>query len=304
MLYILGLIIFIVILVLSPTIRCAVFNPIKTIKNAVVDLYYYIKYKKWNEAPFGYCNAYIAQDSKAFGCGKTLTSVEYLENLYNQYNDKMIWNDETKKWVKQKIIIFSMVEFKNIPYIRLKSMKQFISYLHSRYEKDKEEDVKTVSYLFVDEAGSTFNSRSFKENFDPLAIKTLLTARHFRAAMILTAQRFGMIDALLRQITNRCIACDKLWRFQRVNYYDAYEMENAQNPALVKPFSKDCWFITNKSFGRYNTYQLLEDIKKKCEDGDMMSEEEILIHQANLGANTEAIIDISKKYKRKRKTKK
>ena len=213
----------------------------------------------------------------------------------------MVWSEEKKKFVKQKIVVLSMVEFKEIPYIKLESMKQYISFVQARYEKDKEEDTQTITILFVDEAGSAFNSRSFKDNFDPLSIKTLLTARHFKSFIILTSQRFSMVDALLRQITNVCISCDKMWRLQRLNYYDAYEMENAQNPALVKPFKRECWFIEDKHFNKYDTYQLLSDIKKKCESGDMLTEEEILANQCNQGINMDAITNHSKKYKKSRK---
>ena len=296
------IIIFLIIFIIaSPTLQCIVFHPFATIKNGLVDTINYFKYKKWNNAKFGFVDCYTALDSKAFGCGKTLTSVNRLANIYRKKNDKMVWCNERKKFVKQKIVIFSMVHFKNIPYIKLVSLGQFISYLHERYEKDKEEDIMTITYLYIDEAGSVFNSRSFKDNFDPLSIKTFLTSRHFKASIVMTAQRFGMVDALARQITNKVIACDLWWRFQRLSYYDAYEMENAQNPAAVKPYKKKCIFITNKKFNEYDTYELLEDIKKKCDEGDMMTEEEILAHQANIGPNMDTIINTSRKYRKSRK---
>lgn len=298
---IIGGILFVMFFIISPTFRCIVLNPHKVIPNGIKDLYRYFKYKKWNECEYGYIHCYTAQDSKAFGCGKTLSSVEYIDTLYKQYNDKDVWDSERKKWVKQKVMVMSMVEFTQIPYIRLESMKQYVSYVQERYEKDKEEDTRTITILFVDEAGSAFNSRSFKDNFDALSIKTLLTARHFRSFIILTSQRFSMVDALMRQITNVCISCDKLWRLQRLNYYDAYEMENAQNPSLVEPYARKCWFITDKSFNKYDTFQLLSDIKKKCDEGDMLTEAEILANQCNLGANVEGVLKPSKKYSKSRK---
>lgn len=288
-------------IIVSPSVRCVVFNPHKVIPNGIKDLYKYFKYKKWNECDYGYIHCYIAQDSKAFGCGKTLSSVEYIDTLYKQYNDKLIWDRTLNKFVTQKITVLSNVAFKQIPYIRLESMAQYISYLEERYKKDKEEGVKTITVLFVDEAGSAFNSRSFASNFNPLAIKTILCARHYASFLILSSQRFSMCDALLRQVTNVCISCDKLWRLQRLNYYDAYEMENAQNPTLVEPYAKKCWFVTDNSYAKYDTFAQLEDIKKKCEEGDMLTEAEILANQCNVGANVEGVMKPSKKYTKSRK---
>ena len=51
-----------------------------------------------------------------------------------------------------------------------------------------------------------------------------MTCRHHYISLYYTAQRFGHVDALLRQVTSYC---DKLWRFQRLKYYDAWELENA-----------------------------------------------------------------------------
>lgn len=301
MLLIIGGIVFIILFIVNPTFRCIVCHPIKVVVNGTKDLYKYFKYKKWNECDYGYIHCYIAQDSKAFGCGKTLSSVEYIDTLYKQYNDKMIWDRTTKKYVTQKLTILSNVAFKQIPYIKLESMAQYISYLEERYKKDAEEGVKTITVLFVDEAGSAFNSRSFASNFNPLAIKTILCARHYASFLILSSQRFSMCDALLRQVTNVCISCDKLWRLQRLNYYDAYEMENAQNPTLVEPYAKKCWFVTDNSYAKYDTFAQLEDIKKKCEEGDMMTEAEILANQCNMPANVDPVLKPSKKYFKKHK---
>ena len=53
------------------------------------------------------------------------------------------------------------------------------------------------------------------------------------ASIILTSQRAGMVDKLMRECCHLYIGCNKQWRFQCLNYYDAYEIENAQNPAMA-----------------------------------------------------------------------
>lgn len=87
------------------------------------------------------------------------------------------------------------------------------------------------------------NSRNFKTNIDPLFLNTILTCRHYYISLYYTAQRFGHVDALLRQVTSCVIDCDKLWRLQRLNTYDAWDMENATNIQLLQPIARGCWFV-------------------------------------------------------------
>ena len=55
-----------------PTLRCAVFHPVKLVRYGAVDLYEYIKYQKWNECKTGELVAYVG----LFGKGKTLSAVQ------------------------------------------------------------------------------------------------------------------------------------------------------------------------------------------------------------------------------------
>lgn len=292
------LIIFLILFIASPVVRCAVFHPFATLHYLLVDPVLYFKHKKRNNAPYGDVRSYVAQSSVSFGCGKTLSAVRVANNLYNSYNNKKVWCSERKKFVTQKIHIISNVTFRTVPFEKLISLKQFVQSVNEAYENDKKNDTMTVTYLIVDEAGSQFNSRQFKQNFDALFIKTLLTSRHFKASIILTSQRQGMIDALMRQITNVVIACRKLWRFEVLYFYDGYEIETAQNPALVQPFKKKAWFIKNKNFALYDTFELTGDLQKSCESGDRLSEEEILSLQCNQAAAPDAVVRNSKAYRK------
>ncbi len=289
---------FIFFFIVSPIFRCIVFHPFATISYALIDPILYITRKKRNNAPFGDVRSYVAQSSVSFGCGKTLSAVRVATALYNRYNNKKVWCSERKKFVTQRIYILSNVTLKKVPYDPLISLQQFVDRVNAFYEQDKLHDTLTVTYLLIDEAGSQFNSRQFKSNFDALFIKTLLTSRHFRASIILTSQRQSMIDALMRQITNVVIACKKVWRFEVLYFYDGYEIEMAQNPALVQPYKKKAWFIKNKNFAMYDTYQLTEDLQKSVESGDRLSEEEILALQNNLPADPDAVVKNSKAYRK------
>lgn len=295
------IIILVIVCVCCPSFACVVFHPFKTIRYAVTDTALYIHHKKWNNAPFGKIIGYIADSGKKFGCGKTLTAVQYLTALYQEYNDKMVWCPQRKKMVKQKIVILSNVKFKKIPYIKLVSLKQYVSLLEERYNKDKEEDTITFVYALIDEASSILNSRSFKDNLSPLVIQSLLTCRHYHSSLYYTSQKSKLVDALLRQVTSHYEGCDKLWRLQRVRYYSADELEYATDPTLVKPYKKKCWFIENKHFDNYDTYEQLQDISKKCETGDMMTEEEILAHLQIPEPNEDGMTRPSRKYRRAKK---
>ena len=291
----------IIICVCCPTIACVVFHPFKTTKYAVTDTTKYIKHKKWNNAPFGNIIGYIADSGKKFGCGKTLTAVQYLAAKYRKYNDKMVWCPQRKKMVKQKVLILSNVKFKKIPYIKFNSLSQYVSLLDERYKKDQEEDTLTVVYALIDEASSILNSRSFKTNLSGLFIQSLLTCRHYHSALYYTSQKSRHTDALLRSVTSHYEGCDKLWRLQRVRYYDVDQIEYATDPTMVKPYMKKCWFIEDKHFDEYDTYEQLQDIKKKCEEGDMLSEEEILANLQLPEPNEDAITKPSRKYRKARK---
>lgn len=298
-LIVIGILIFLIIK--FPVIRCMVFHPLLTLTYLIRDTFNYFHRSKWNEASYGDVRSYVAQSSVSFGCGKTLSAARIANSLYRQYNNKKVWCSERKKFVTQKIHIISNITFISIPFEKLVSLKQFVQEVNSFYETDKLNNTLTVTYLIVDEAGSQFNSRQFKSNFDALFIKTLLTSRHFKASIILTSQRQSMIDALLRQITNVVIACKKVWRFEVLYYYDGYEIDTAQNPALVEPFARKAWFIRNKNFAMYNTYELVGDLQKSCESGDRLSEKEILELQCNMPAEPNSVVKNSKRFRRSRK---
>ena len=89
------------------------------------------------------------------------------------------------------------------------------------------------------------------------------------------------MDALLRQVTSYVVECDKLWRFQRLYLYDAWDLENAANSQLVSPRGRSCWFVRNSDYAAYDTLACVGNLKKAMKAGDMMSEEEILKLQQN-----------------------
>ena len=141
---------------------------------------------------------------------------------------------------------------------------------------DDAHDCLTVSQILIDEAGAVLNSREFKKNFDPLTLSAILTCRHANISIYYTAQRFCHVDALLRQVTSYVYDCKKIWRFQFQRKYDAWVLEQAQNPGDVPCQAVVSWFVQDIDYNSYNTYEFVETLIKQVEEGKMISEEEII----------------------------
>jgi len=255
----------------------------------VIDLYFYIVYKKYNNCPTGLIQAYIG----LFGKGKTLSVVKEICRLYRKKNNKMVWCPRRKKMVRQKIKIISNVQL-SIPYEDFISLEQIVRCSEKNRNIDDENATLTITLVLGDEFSVQMNSRSFKTNINALFLNTILTCRHHYISLYYTAQRFKHVDALMRQITGYVVDCNKIWRLQGQKYYDAWEMENATTPDMLKSKKRKCKFITNKDYNAYNTLACVNNLKKTMELGDMLSDTEILALQCN-NPNMENIINPSRK---------
>lgn len=287
---------FVFFLILSPTFRCAVRHPFKLVRNSVMDLFYYYRHKEYNLCHTGELLAYVG----LFGRGKTLSAVHRVCSDYRRYNGKQVWCPRRKKFVTQVVKVLSNVSL-NIPYENLVSLEQIILCAKRNHAYDDEHDTYTVTLVLGDEFSVQMNSRNFKTNINPLFLNTLLTCRHYHISLFYTAQRFGHVDALLRQVTSAVINCNKVWRFQCQKVYDAWEMENATNPMLLTPIARRCWFVTNDDYNAYDTLACVGNLEKSVQEGDMMSEDEILALQCNQPANMEGVVKPSKRFLRSRK---
>lgn len=279
-----------------PVLRCAVSHPFKLAYYTALDGFNYIRRRRWNEASYGQICCYIAESATSFGCGKTLSATDFIVELYRQYDGKKVWCPRRKKFVTQRVNILSNVDFLTIPFERLVSLSQLVQWTSVALDYDTEHDTRTVTYVLIDEASSQLNSRSFKSNFDPYFISQLLTIRHVYVSIILTSQRSGMVDKLMRECCHLYIGCNKKWRFQCLNYYDAYEIENAQTPALVAPLRRTCWFVTDRAFANYDTYASVQALRKSCEEGDMLTEEEIIALRVSQPSDMDAVVKPSRRW--------
>jgi len=270
------LIALIVVLAFFPTFRCAVLHPFALLWYGAKDMYYYFRRLRFNLCGSGELVAYTG----LFGKGKTLSAVHKVVSAYRRYDGKRVWCSRRKKIVIQRIKVISNVSL-SIPYEDFISLEQIVLAAENNRAYDDEHDTLTVTLVLGDEFSVQMNSRNFKTNIDPLFLNTILTCRHYYISLYYTAQRFGHVDALLRQVTSYVVDCEKLWRFQRLKLFDAWDLENATSTKLVTPMSRRCWFVRDRDYNAYDTLACVGNLKKSMKAGDMMSEDEILKLQQN-----------------------
>ena len=279
--------------IMSVCVRVIVTHPFSTVWYGVIDLYKYFRYHRWNECATGTISCYVG----LFGKGKTLSAVHKVVSLYKRYNDKKIFDFNRKKWVTQKIHIISNVSLA-IPYEDFVSLSQIVAVADRMRSLDEQNDTLTCTIVLGDEFSVQLNSRSFKSNIDPLFLNTLLTCRHHHISLIYTSQRFNHVDALLRQVTSYVYTCNKVWRIMVHEQYDAFDLENASDPTLIKPKRRFGWFIRDAAFNAYDTLACVGNLTKSCKEGDMLTEEQILDLQRNNPVNIDGIVNPSRKLKR------
>ena len=282
------------VLMMFPYARFCIFHPRLSVPSAIKDAWAYLRYKRYNECKeFGKIVLFTAADSQAFGSGKTLSMVRWVTNVYNEFNGKLVWDDETKQFVKQRIIVISNVVMNSIPYIPFRGKDQFINI-------DKLDHTEHDVILFViDEAGMEFNSRKYKENLPTDFLVRLLQVRHNKVSFVMTSQRFLFVDKVLRNTTEIVTTCKKKWRIVRLQQFDAYDLENCNNPSMIVPLSTRFYFATDKLYHAYDTTYNVEKLKEQLEEGDLMDTKEIL---ERIGDNTNpqaATPHIRKRYRRK-----
>lgn len=236
------------------------------------DLYKFIRYKKYNECKeHGHIRCFSSDSNLPFGNGKTLSGVEYLLFLVKKYDKKTVWSDDEKKFVKQRIMVLSNVKITGVPeenFEFLKDTKQIVDF----QGKIKCSD---VGIVFIDEAGSQFNSRNFKTNISSTLLTSFLSCRHAKFGMIITSPRFKEVDALIRDITGEVSMCYKKWRSVVLKTYNGYDLEYCQNTDLLK-CSITHYFATDKLFSSYDTRQTVEEIKRMQANGELLSDSEVL----------------------------
>ena len=198
---------------------------------------------------------------------------------YKRYDGLQVWCTRRNKFVTQRILILSNVDL-CVPYERLTGLAQVCAVSKANEVYDDAHDTLTVTIVCMDELSVQMNSRSFKDNINAYFLNTLMCCRHYHISFYGSAQRFQHVDKMLRDVTMNVVQCKKIWRFQLNYYYDGFMLENAQDPSLVKPLRRTCWFVRDADYNAYDTLQVVDNLQKSFDADDMLSEAEILANQA------------------------
>ena len=262
----------------SVTFRLIVKNPHLVAAYGFTDILQWFRYKLYNVAPMGKIKAYCAD----FGGGKTLSAVTEVVDFYNRYHNRKFFDVKSCKWITQKVLVVSNVDFTGIPYQRLTGLSQLVDLQKYNRKLDDDNATRTCCIFLIDEASSQLNSRNFSKNFNPAVIGALVTCRHYNTSLIYTSQVFTHVDKLLRDDTMLVIQCRKFWRFMIHSVYDAHVLEYASDPTIIQPLYRTGFFIRNRHFAAYDTLALVDNLSHSATCGDMLSEAEVLQNRQQL----------------------
>lgn len=260
------------------------------------DIYFWFKERKFFVCPSGKIIAFCG----LFGKGKTLSMVHYVTRMFRRYNDRKVFVNG--RWRIQKINVVSNVDL-SIPYTKFTGLKQIVDIAKQKEELDGD-DYYFVTLVVGDEFSVQLNSRSFKSNIDALFLNTLLTSRHYAISLFYSSQKFLLVDKLLREVTFWVYDCNKLGRIMVHNIFDAFDLENATNLSLVKPLRRTGWLIMDRDYQAYDTLACVGNLVKSCEEGDMLTTEEILNNIGDPSTDYESVVHQSSKLRRRFKQRK
>lgn len=260
------------IFLISPLVRCVSTHLHLVGIYGVVDIATFIIKRKWRDFNLYGIDMFIGM----FGHGKTLSMTHRARLIYARYGDS--------------IRFISNYKLIGIPYIPLINFNQLV-------DLGEEEDSQYIgTVVLIDEIENVLSHRNFA-NFPLALLHTLTQQRKKKIYIMCSAQRFFMVDKLFRSITTNVINCNKYWRFQHCEVFDAWDLENAMNYSAIKRQSNVWWFVKNQDFNCYDTAEMV----KKGTAEDFISNDESLVRKGlDLMANTSAVEPKhqSKKYKK------
>lgn len=254
-------------------VRCFLLNIHYVGYYTVKDIYDYIKERKWRN----FCEYGIDMYVGMFGHGKTLSMTHKARLLYAQYGNSLMF--------------ISNYDLMGIPYIPLINFQQLVD-----LGEELPEGIQGVVVL-IDEISSVLSHRNYASF--PLELVSMLCQQRKRHIYIMcTAQRFFMVDKIWRSITTNVFDCEKIWRFQHVAKYDAWEYENAMNTQLIRRVGHRWWFVRDKDYNSYDTSQMIT----KTSARDFISNEEAIVRKGlDAQVNELAVTSPSRKLRKLRK---
>ncbi len=256
-------------LFIFPLWRCIIRNLHLVGIYSFVDAYLYVRYKKWKEFDLFGIDMFIGM----FGHGKTLSMTHRARLIYNKFGDS--------------VRFISNYNLVGIPYIELINFNQLV-------DLGEEEDDKYIgTVVLIDEIENVLGNRNFSKF--PLPLLHMLTQQRKKKVYIMcSAQRFFMVDKLFRCLTHNVFNCNKFWRFQHVEVYDAWDLEQAMNYRDIKRKANLWWFVKNQDYQSYDTSQMI----KKGSAENFISNEEAIVRLGDAVQNLGAVTHYSNRFRK------
>lgn len=258
-----------------------------TIKYSINDIYDYVINRKWRNWNEKWCG--IFQFCGYFGHGKTLSATWYAMRIYYRM----------KKYGK-KVRILSNYELKYVPYIPLTSFDEIVEIGKIAMEEDENgnrKDPYEGTIILIDEIEFLLNNRKFASF--PLELLSLACQqRKSRTLILTTLQRWHMCDKAFRDLSLWCVDCTKFWRFQRLRFYDGWDVENATSNQMVQCKKTIWYFVLNRDYGAYDTSKMIS----QASAAEFISNEESLRRRGiEMLRNDDVVKHPSKKLIKQRK---
>lgn len=256
-----------IVFLIMPLTRCIITNIHLVLLYLFIDNINYIRYKKWREFRLYGIDMFIGM----FGHGKTLSMTHRARQIYKKYGDQIRF-----------ISNYSLVD---IPYIPLINFNQLVDLGEEENSKYK------ATVVLIDEIENVLSNRNYAK-FPLALLHTLTQQRKKRVYIMCSAQRFFMVDKLFRSITNTAVNCNKYWRLQHFEVYDAWDLENAMNYRDIKRIGNGWFFVKNQDYNAYDTTQMI----KKDSAENFISNEEAIVRQGMDAQNLGAVAHYSKRF--------
>lgn len=259
-------------LLLRP-VRYAIANFDRLFISFVCNTFNFFRYREYNYPDMiGTIDVFVAHTRKVFGCAKTLSAVVLVRKLYDKFNGAKTYDYKCSKphWVTWSVRVISNVSIEGVPVVPFVSLQQLV-------DLSGQDNDGIFTIVLLDECNAVLNSRNFKSNLNEEQIKSIVTCRHNNMCMFLVGQRFKYLDALVRSMTDRVIECVHIPLFNTVVHYiySAYDLENIDNPAMIKPIGKKYNYIHQWQYHLYDTKALVNNIAKS----DSLSSAEVLANK-------------------------
>ena len=258
-----------------------------TIKYSINDIYDYVVNRKWRNWSEKWCG--IFQFCGYFGKGKTLSATWYAMRIYYKM----------KRYGKE-VRIISNYELKYVPYIPLTSFEEIVEVGKIASEEDKNgkrKDRYEGTIILIDEIEFLLNNRKFA-TFPLELLSTVTQQRKAHIIILTTLQRWHMCDKAFRDLSLWCVDCSKFWRFQRLRFYDGWDVENATSNQMVQVKHTEWFFVLNRDYGAYDTTKMIS----QASANDFISNEESLRNRGiDMLRNDELVKHPSKKLQKQRK---